>query len=247
MLTLIPISIVLGVAMLWVFGRTSNQRAIQTAKRRLQACLYEMRLFADEPSLVWKAQIGLVTANARYLGLMLVPAAIVTIPMIAVFAHLEAFYGMAPLTPGRAALVTMQLSKLDPTAAPPTLTAPPQIAVETPPVRVLSDRQVWWRIRANSPVSGTLHFGTLEGVIDKKVEAGSGMHYLSDRRVRGLLDLVLHPAESRLPAGNIEWIEIRYPAATISWLGLEWHWLIWLLLFSMLSALCFRRYLRVTF
>jgi len=84
-------------------------------------------------------------------------------------------------------------------------------------------------------------------VIDKTVEAGSGMHYLSDRRVRGLLDLVLHPAESRLPAGNIEWIEIRYPAATISWLGLEWHWLIWLLLFSMLSALCFRRYLRVTF
>ena len=40
---------------------------------------------------------------------MLVPAAIVTIPMIAVFAHLEAFYGMAPLTPGRDALVTMQL------------------------------------------------------------------------------------------------------------------------------------------
>jgi hypothetical protein len=43
--TLIPISLLLGGAMLWVFGRTSNQKAIQAAKRRVAACLYELRLF----------------------------------------------------------------------------------------------------------------------------------------------------------------------------------------------------------
>jgi hypothetical protein len=32
-----------------------------------------MRLFTDEPSLVWKAQAGLLAANARYIGLMLLP------------------------------------------------------------------------------------------------------------------------------------------------------------------------------
>ena len=56
--TLIPIGLLLGVAMLWVFGRWSNQKAIKAAKRRVEACLYEMRLFTDEPSLVWKAQPG---------------------------------------------------------------------------------------------------------------------------------------------------------------------------------------------
>src|ERR1022692_4687199 len=71
--TLIPIGLLLGVAMLWVFGRWSNQKAIKAAKRRVEACLYEMRLFTDEPSLVWKAQAGLLAANARYIGLMLVP------------------------------------------------------------------------------------------------------------------------------------------------------------------------------
>lgn len=248
MLTLIPISLLLGAVMLWVFGRTSNQKAIKAAKRRVQACLYEMRLFTDEPSLVWKAQVGLVAANVRYIGLMLVPAVIVTIPMVLLFARLEAFYGMAPLQPGRETIVTMQMkTPLDPAAAPPSLTAPPEIAIETPPVRIIGDRQVSWRIRPKAPVSGVLRIALPDRVIEKRIEAGTGLRNLSDRRVSGLLDSVFHPAESRLPAGNIDWIEVRYPSATIPWLGLNLHWLIWLILISMLSALLLRGRFGVTF
>ena len=117
--TLIPIGLLLGVAMLWVFGRTSNQKAIKAAKRRVEACLYEMRLFTDEPSLVCKAQAGLLAANARYIGLMLVPAIVLAVPMVLLFAHLEAWYGLAPLPPGRETLVTVQMkTRLDPAAAP---------------------------------------------------------------------------------------------------------------------------------
>jgi hypothetical protein len=247
MLTLIPISLLLGAAMLWVFGRTSNQKAIQAAKRRIQACLYEMRLFTDEPALVWKAQVGLLSANARYLGLMLVPAAILTIPMVLLFAQLEAWYGMAPLPLGRATLVTVQMkTPLDMAAAPPGLAGPPQIAIETPPVRVLAERQVSWRIRPQAPVSGVLRIGMPGGAVEKTIQAGAGRHYISDRRVSGLWDLIWHPAEPRLPAGNIDWIEIRYPAATIDWLGLDLNWLVWLVLFSMLGALLLKNRFGVT-
>jgi hypothetical protein len=248
MLTLIPISLLLGVAMLWVFGRTSNQEAIRRAKRRLQSCLYEMRLFADEPSLVWKAQVGLLAANVRYIGLMLVPAIIVTIPMVVLYAHLEAWYGLAPLQLGRAALVTLQMkTPLDPAAPPPVLTAPPEITVETPPVRVFVERQVSWRIRPRAPVSGVLRIALPEGVVEKTIAAGVGRRYLSDRRVSGRLDFIWHPAEARLPSGHIAWIEVSYPSATLHWLGLELHWLIWLLLFSMLSALLLKGRFGVTF
>jgi hypothetical protein len=247
MLTLIPISLLLGAAMLWVFGHTSNQKAIQAAKRRVQARLYEMRLFTDEPSLVWKAQIGLLSANARYLTLMLVPAAILTIPMVLLFAHLEAWYGMAPLPTGRATLVTVQMkTPLDTAAASLSLSAPPEIAVETPPVRVLSERQVSWRIRPKAPVSGVLRIVVPGGAVEKTIRAGAGRHYISERRVSGLWDLIWHPAESRLPAGNIDWIEIRYPAATMHWLGLDLNWLIWLVLLSMLSALLLKGRFGVT-
>lgn len=246
MLTLIPISVLLGAAMLWVFRHTSNQRAIRAAKRRVQACLYEMRLFTDEPSLVWKAQIGLLSANARYLGLMLVPAIIMTVPMVLLFAHLEAWYGLSPLPPGRATLVTVQMKTPLDTAASPGLAAPPEIAIETPPVRVIAERQVIWRIRPLAPVSGVLRIVISGGVVEKTIRAGAGLHHISDRRVSALWDLIWHPAEARLPAGNIDWIEIRYPAATMRWLGLDLHWLIWLVLFSMLSALLLKGRFGVT-
>jgi len=74
LITLTPLSLLLGVGMLWIFSLTSNQGAIRKVKARLQAHLYEMRLFPDEPVLIWKAQLGLLAANVRYIGLMLLPA-----------------------------------------------------------------------------------------------------------------------------------------------------------------------------
>ena len=248
MLTLVPISLLLGVAMLWVFKHASNQAAIQSARRRVQACLYEMRLFTDEPALVWKAQVGLLAANVRYLAWMLVPAAVATIPMLVLFAHLEAWYGMRPLTLGQDTLVTMQMkTAVDLSAPPPELAAPPEISVESPPVRAVADRQVSWRIRPKAPISGVLRIVMPGATLEKKVEAGSGMRYISDKRVRGLLDFVWHPAESRLPAGNVDWIRIEYPPATLRCFGIGLHWLIWLVLFSMLSALLLKNRFGVTF
>ena len=242
MLTLIPISVLLGVAMLWVFRRTSNQKAIQSAKRRVQARLYEMRLFTDEPSLVWKAQIGLLAANARYLGLMLVPAAILTVPMLLLYAPLESFYGLAPLAPGDAALVTVQMKGPLDAAPAPALWAPREIAVETAGVRVLAERQVSWRIRPKAAVSSVLRIGD----VTKTIQAGKGRRFISKRRVSSLWGFIWHPAESPLPAGNIDWIEIRYPSASMGWLGLDLNWLIWLLLFSMLTALLLKGRFGVT-
>jgi len=65
--------------------------------------------------------------------------------------------------------------------------------------------------------------------------------------VRSVLDLLLHPAEARLPSGQVDWIEVAYPAATVHALGVDLHWLVWLTLFSMASALLLKRRLRVVF
>ncbi len=241
MLGLAPLGVLAGVGMLWVFRRTSNQAAIRQVKRQLQAHLYELRLFADEPALIWRAQAGLLAANARYLGLMLVPALVLTAPMAILFAHLEAFYGLEPLPLGQPALVTVQMNAaLDP-RLPPRLEAPDGIAVETPAVRDLEARQVSWRIRPLAPVSGYLRVVLPGEAVEKSVAAGSGPRYLSSRRVRPALDLIWHPAERRLPAGVIDWVEVGYPPAKVHWLGMDLPWLVWLLGFSLLSALVLKR------
>ena len=68
--------------MLWVFARVSNQDAIRRTKKRLQAYLLELRLFGDEPALLWKSQKDLLRTNVRYLSLMLGPALILTVPVV---------------------------------------------------------------------------------------------------------------------------------------------------------------------
>lgn len=246
MFSLVPLSLLIGVGMLWVFRRTSNQEAIRKVKSELQAHLYEMRLFTDEPLLIWKAQWGLLKANVRYIGRMLVPAAVTAIPMIVIFAQLECFYGYAPLEPGQEAIVTVQMKDggLDPI---PELRVPDGIALDSPAIRVDGQRQISWRIRATRPVAGDMQFVFPSQTLDKSVQVGVEPQYVSERRVSSALDLLWYPAESRLPAGPVDWIELRYPKATVHALGLDLHWLIWLLIFSMASALAFKRQFRVSF
>ena len=65
------LSALVGVAMLWVFRKTSNQARMKQVKRKVYASLLELRVFADEPAVTWRAQKSLFAANFRYMGLAL--------------------------------------------------------------------------------------------------------------------------------------------------------------------------------
>lgn len=231
--TLIPISILAGVAILLVFRYTSDQAAVRRAKGIAQAHLLEFRLFMDDPVLVLRAQRDLVVANLRFLKLMLRPFLWMLVPMGLLLAVLEAFYGHAPLRVGDAAIVT---AKVKDAAASLTLQAPDEIAVETPPVHVLTERQVSWRIRPQRAVTTDLQILDNGQAVTKRISAGNGIHFLSERR-GSLLSLLLYPTEPPLSGHEIEWIEIRYPPAVI----LHLHWLIWFLAISGVTAFALRR------
>lgn len=247
LLSLAPLSMLLGIGMLWVFRKTSNQQAIAKAKARAAANLYELRLFADEPALIFQAQWGLLKANACYIGLMLVPALVMSIPMVLLFAQFDCFYGYRPLQPGQATVLTVQLKS--PSAGPaPEIHTPDGIVVETDGVRLDGGRQISWRLRATRPADGRLQIVFPDETVEKTVEAGApGPQYISSRRVSSAADLVWHPAETLLHSGRVDWVQIRYPEASIQVLGIALPWLAWLLVFSMISALALKRRFRVTF
>lgn len=246
MLSLVPFCILVGVVVLMVFRLASNQKAIAKVKARLMAYLYEMRLFVDDPVLVWKAQWGLLVSNVKYVTLMCVPAMIMTAPMLLIIGQLECFYGYTPLEPGEAATVTIQMTKSG-VGQTPELRAPEGITVETPPVHVDGGRQISWRVRAVRPTTGELQIVFPNGTIEKSIDAGKGPQYLSVRRVSSALDLLVYPGESRLADGPVDWIALDYPPATVHALGLDLHWLVWLLILSMASALLLKRPFRVSF
>jgi hypothetical protein len=113
---------------------------------------------------------------------------IVTLP---IFVCLDASYGTSLLQVNRPALVTLQFdAPLERVSALPQLQAPPGIAVETPPVRIQSRRQVGWRIRPLRPLSGKLQWTAGGHAWDKNVAPGTGLALHSCRRSRSRFALV---------------------------------------------------------
>lgn len=236
---LVPISLLAGIGMLLVFRHASDQAAIRRAKRQVTAHLLEFRLFMDEPRLVLRAQRDLIVANLRFLRLMLRPVIVLAVPMALLLAEMEAFYGHAPLEIGKPAIVTAQLKD---SGGDLTLKAPKGIAVETPAVHVLNERQVSWRVRPTQAVSGELEIGASGRVVTKSISAGKGMHYLSAKR-GSVWNLLLDAAEKPVMDPEIAWIDVDYPPAVVWHL----HWLIWFFLVSGITAFALRRRFRAAF
>jgi len=244
LLGLVLLSALAGLGVLWIFARTSDPAAIRRTRRLLAAYLLELRVYDDEPAVLWRAQRDLFLENLRYLRLMLRPALATTLPMFVLLLHLDRFYGQAPLAAGQPALVTLQM--LDPVSAsdpPPELQTPAGIAVETPPVRALSQRRVYWRIRPLQAVSGRLQVVFPWGVLEKTIEAGAPGRPVSSRRVRSLAGLCWNPGEPRLNTDAVAWMEVAYPPAAMTLAGWDLHWLLVFVGVSMVSAwLCKGRF-----
>jgi hypothetical protein len=241
------LSILAGVGMLLVLRRASNPVRIRGVKRLVKAYLLEMRIYRDEPAVVWRSQISLLTSNLRYVALMLQPAVWLALPLALLLVHLDAFYGRAPLTVGREAIVTMSmLPPFDMRGPAPALTAPDGISVETAPLRALSDRQVSWRIRPIVSSAGDLRFELAGDTVLKQVEARSASRFMPGRKVSSFWASIWRPDESRIVSPFVEWIEVRYPDSEVDLLGIRLPWLIWFTVISMLTVLLFKKRFGVT-
>ena len=184
---------------LWAFARFSDQARIRGIKRQIKASLYEMRLFVDEPMVLLRAQKHLVTANLRYLGLMLRPVALISAPMFLLLSALDAIYGYRPLNSGEAALLTVYvLPAIDLRIANPSIAASSGVAIETPVVRIPGEQRFCWRIRATRAGWGRCAFRWMARSMTSRYRPGPGLPGLPER-VRSRLAWILNPAEQRLP------------------------------------------------
>lgn len=236
MIGLVAAGLACGLLTAWIFRRTVDPVALRATLRQIQARFFEFRLFFDEPSLIWRSQKALISANLRVCALVLRPTLILALPMAWLMIQLDAVYGAAPLRIGESAVVTAQLAtSLGPEDGQSLLQAPDGIAVETPPVRITSGRQIVWRICALRPVIGSLRFRLRGVMLTKAIAAGSRSAFLLRRRERAVFAFLLHPEEPRLPAGSAEWLEVDYPQAA------RW-WIVWFLMSSTASALAFARW-----
>ena len=151
--TLAPLSALCGVVTGLIFRRLASSGTRRTGNRIL-AHVMELRLFLDEPRLIWKAERDLLRENLRLFGQIAVPS-LVAAPLLGfVMWQAGAIYGRAPLRAGEAVVVTAHVEAAD--LANVRLEAPPGVVIETPGVRIPRLHEVSWRIRPLQPFSGRL-------------------------------------------------------------------------------------------
>lgn len=247
LISLTVLGILTGIAILPVFGRFSNTEGLALAKRKIRAALYEFRLFGDEPRLVFRAQGQLLLWNARYLGLILKPAAVIILPIIALTMLMDTVYGHRPLRVGEEALVTARVdNNVDLNSISPELRGT-NVTVETPAVRLPNQHQVVWGVRATAPGKSFMSLRlpgctATNNSAQKRANVGPGLCMLSDRRVSSIWNWLLYPGEKLLPRNSVfRWIEIQYPDAEVNLFGFGIPWIVWFILVSWITVFALRK------
>ena len=209
-----------GAASLWAFRRWCDSGRLRAASNVMLAHLMEFRLFTEEPLLILRAQRDLLAANARLLRLVALPSLLLTVPFALALTAADAYFARAPLRAGEAAVVTVQSAAGLPNVQ---LQAPPEIVVETPPVRARFRNQISWRVRPSRAASGTLRLRWDGRSIEKSIAASPGLHWLSEQRSGSLLGYLGHPRELPFSDRAIDWVRIQYPGANV----FGFSWLVW--------------------
>jgi hypothetical protein len=244
-------SLAASVLMLLIFKRTSNQTQMAAVKRRIHAGLFEIRLFNDDLRAILRAQIEILRANGRYLGLSLVPMLFILPPLALIMGQLEYHYGYQGLRPGQRFLIECEVApdashRDRPQAA---LDLPQGLRTEVGPAWFPSQSRLAWRLVSDR--DGAYEVGiSVDGAtrVTKSVAVTNRAVRLSPLRVApGFVDELLYPAELPIPATSpVRAIRLPYPARDVSVLGHGMNWMIPFFGLSIVFAFALKGLFKVT-
>ncbi len=227
---LLIVSVVTGVVMLFIFGKTSNQKMIAATKNKLKAHIMEMWIFRNAPSVMFRAMGNVVRFNLQYLKHSLRPIVFLFIPVLFIMVQLGIRYAHEPLVPGDVTVVTVVLADaVRATEADVTLETPDGIRIVSPPLRMDAAGEIEWKVAADRCGTRVLSIVTPGGTIDKVIVVGEDLgtvRFASLRPRAGTWSAFLYPAEQPIPRDSIvHSITVHYEEKQGLLFGLTFHWL----------------------
>jgi uncharacterized membrane protein (DUF106 family) len=241
------ISAVAGVLLLIIFKFTSNQRAIGRVRDDIKADMLAIKLFKESMSVTLKCQAGIFAGAVRLLFHSIRPLLVMVVPVSLLLAQMGLWYQSRPLRVGEEAVVTVELNDAVNSPWPEVSIEPKQAAeVTVGPVKVLSKRQVYFKISALDVGYHRLGFWVDGQRVEKELAAGEGFMRVSAKRPGwSWTDILMHPAEKPFgPDSVVRSISIDYPNRLSRTSGTDW-WVVYFFVVSMFFALMFRPFLRV--
>ena len=238
---LLMVSFLTGLAMLWVFGRVSNQGRIRRVKKGIQGSLLGVRLFQHNVRVVLGLQGRIFRETLTYLKHSLFPMLVVIPPLLVIVIQLNLHFERAPLPLGSSAIVKARLAPGWDLEQKMELVVSDGVTVETPPVRIVANNEVSWRVRAERAGRHKLRIQVGEDTVEKELYAGERWGAVSPFRTRSLLHLIQFPGEAPIPPNSrVEAVGVSYPQLPLEILGWDFHWLVLFFLLSVASAFVLR-------
>ena len=216
-----------GVAMVWIFGKTSDQDRIRRLREQIRGNLIGVRLFQRDVGVILRLQRRIFGDTFRYMRLALVPMVVLLVPVLLIMTQLNLRFAVAPLAPGEAAVVKAFVRDAELLEEPARLETGSGVSVETPAVRMPAAGEVAWRVRATAPGEHRIVVHVGSATVETHLVAGDGWAAVPSRRTgRGVFDTLLYPGEPPIAGDHaIEAVEIGYAALDLRALGWGVHWL----------------------
>lgn len=242
------ISLMVAVGMLLAFRRTSDQEALDRVKRRIQAGIYEIRLYKDDLRTIFASQYAILKHTGTYARLSIVPMLWIMLPVVVVVIQLQFQYGYESVEPGDSALVIVEMTEEE--AERVTETRAADVALETPEGVHVETQAAWspalgevaWRVRAEDPGEHELIVHVDDRQFTKSLRVSGTTVLRSPVRPAGLLGQIAYPVEPPLPDGSgLASIRVDYADADVSLLGWKMHWIIAFFILTMIFAFALAR------
>ena len=249
LLVMLVVSVITAAWALLLFKAVTPQVRLTAVRDRLFGHIYEMGMYQDHLRVVGQIQGDLAKANLRYLSLTLPALVVLTVPMVFTLAQLDSRFTHRPFQPGETTVMSVTLAE-DAAAAMDriTLGTPPGIMIEAGPVRDKVSGAVAWRLRTVD--RGTHRLLVLDGAKElgsRDLVVGDGLIRLGESSNKDWLHGVLYPGVPSLPgSGSLDEMTLRLPVRHTKYLGLEMHWLLAFMIFSLLAGLALKDVLRVS-
>jgi len=242
------ISALTGVLMLFVWRYTSNQDAIADVRAKISANLLATRLFKDNLSVTFRAQRQILWQALRLMGHSLKPMLVMMAPFVLVMVQIGIRFEHRPVPVGERAVITVTLrNKADVLTAGAAIHLPAGLRHDRiDPCRAEAIRTVDWRITAASPGTYTLEIGSGDDTIRVPVTFGDDFDRVCAVVGGSFWNRLLFSTEPAIPASsNFESVRVHYPPRSTPVFGLDIHWLITLMLLSIVFALLFKPFMKV--
>lgn len=245
---LLFVSLLTGLLMIWAFKKTSNQEGIGRIKDRIQGNLLAVRLYRHDVGVVLRLQGRILRDTATYLRYSFAPILVLLPPLVLFLAQLNAYFEARPLRPGETTVVKAYFNGVPLLGTSLSLEASGGVDIETPPVRIVSEGQAAWRVRAREPGRHRLILRMGDQAVEKTLDVSGAWGRVSSIRSSRWLDVLLYPGEPLLDgSGSIRSVEAAYPTLGLGVAGWQIHWLILFFVFSVASAFALKGFFNVRF